>query len=153
MDLDGPLRAQTAVKVERPPALWEADTETEPFLALLGELIALGLGRGKELAGLTLNVANVVVEADDEDGSIPEGEFVAITVKGGGSWDDEVWRAGQRTDTGLFEGVGPAAGAGGCRLRVRARPRRRGFGHRVPPSSARAQVTRSIRYTWCRSPL
>ena len=109
MDLDGPLRAQTAVKVERPPALWEADTETEPFLALLGELIALGLGRGKELAGLTLNVANVVVEADDEDGSIPEGEFVAITVKGGGTWDDEVWRAGQRTDTGLFEGVGPAA--------------------------------------------
>jgi hypothetical protein len=109
MDLDVPLRAQTAVKVERPPALWEADTETEPFLALLGELIALGLGRGNELAGLTLNVANVVVEPDDEDGSIPEGEFVAITVRGGGSWDDEVWRAGQRPDTALFEGVGPAA--------------------------------------------
>ena len=97
MDLDGPLRAQTAVKVERPPTLWEADTETEPFLALLGELIALGLGRGNELAGLTLNVANVVVEPDDEDGSIPEGEFVAITVRGGGSWDDEVWRPGRAT--------------------------------------------------------
>ena len=114
MDLDGPLRAQTAIKVERPPALWEADTETEPFLALLGELIALGLGRGNELAGLTLNVANVVVEPDDEGGSIPEGEFVAITVRGGGSWDDEVWRAGRRPDTGLFEGVGPAAERAGA---------------------------------------
>ena len=71
MDLDGPLRAQTAVKVERPPALWQADTEAEPFLALLGELIASGLGRGNELADLTLNVANVVVEPDDEVGSIP----------------------------------------------------------------------------------
>ena len=114
MDLDGPLRAQTAIKVERPPALWEADTETEPFLALLGELIALGLGRGNELAGLTLNVANVVVEPDDEGDSTPEGEFVAITVRGGGSWDDEVWRAGRRPDTGMFEGVGPAAERAGA---------------------------------------
>jgi len=114
MDLDGPLRAQTAIKVERPPTLLEADTETEPFLALLGELISLGLGRGNELTGLTLNVANVVVEPDDEGGSIPEGEFVAITVRGGGSWDDEVWRAGRRPDAGLFEGVGPAAERAGA---------------------------------------
>jgi hypothetical protein len=114
MDLDGPLRDQTSLKVERPPALWEADTELEPFLALLGELIALGLGRGNELAGLTLNVANVVMEADDEDGSIPQGEFVAITVRGGGSWDEEVWRAGHRPATGLFEGLGPAAARAGA---------------------------------------
>jgi hypothetical protein len=114
MDLDGPLRAQSAVKVERPPALWEADTETEPFLALLGELIALGLGRGNELADLTLNVANVVVEPDDEDGSIPEGEFVAITVRGGGSWDDDTWRAGHRPSVGLFESLGPAAERAGA---------------------------------------
>jgi len=58
MDLHGQLRGQSAVKVERPPTLWEADTETEPFLALLGQLIALGLGRGNELADLTLNVAD-----------------------------------------------------------------------------------------------
>ena len=120
MDLDGPLRAQTAVKVERPPALWEADTETEPFLALLGELIALGLGRGNELAGLTLNVANVVVEPDDEDGSIPEGEFVAITVRGGGSWDDDVWRRGAASRRpGLFASVGPAAERAGRSTRTR----------------------------------
>ena len=118
MDLDGPLRAQTAVKVERPPALWEADTETEPFLALLGELIALGLGRGNELAGLTLNVANVVVEPDDEDGSIPEGEFVAITVRGGGSWDDDIWRPGQRARdrSSARASDPPPSGRGGLRV-------------------------------------
>ena len=153
MDLDGPLRAQTAVKVERPPALWEADTEVEPFLALLGELIALGLGRGNELAGLTLNVANVVVEPDDEDGSIPEGEFVAITVRGGGSWDDDIWRAGSEPDDRAVRECRTRRRSGRGGLRVLARPRRRGLGHRVPPSSARAQVTRSIRYTRWRSPL
>ena len=63
MDLDGPLRAQSSLKVERPPTLWEAETEVEPFLALLGQMIALalGLGRGNELGDLTLNVSNVVV--------------------------------------------------------------------------------------------
>ena len=113
MDLEGPLRDQTAVKIERPPALWEADTQTEPFLALLGELIALELGRGNELAGLTLNVANVVVEQDEEDGSIPEGEYVAITVRGGGSWDDETWRPGSEPATETLREVGPAAEAAG----------------------------------------
>jgi len=55
-----------------------------------------------------------VVEPGDEDGPIPEGEFVAITVRGSGSWDDEVWRAGQRPGTGLFEGLGPAAARAGA---------------------------------------
>jgi hypothetical protein len=113
MDLDGQLRAQSAVKVERPPTLWEADTEIEPFIALLGQLIALGLGRGNELAELSLNVANVVVEPDDEEGSIPQGEFVAITVRGGGSWDDETWRPGSEPATETLREVGPAAEAAG----------------------------------------
>ena len=114
MDLEAPLREQTSVKVERPPALWQADTEVGPFLALLGELIALGLGRGNELACLTLNVANVVVEPDDEVGSIPQGEFVAITVRGSGSWVGETWRAGRRPATGPFEGLGLAAERAGA---------------------------------------
>jgi hypothetical protein len=114
MDLDGPLRAQTSLKVERPPTLWEAETEVEPFLALLGEMIALGLGRGNELADLTLNVANVVVEPDEEGGSIPQGEFVAISVRGGGSWDDEAWREGVAPASGLLEDVGPVARAAGA---------------------------------------
>jgi len=114
MDLDGPLRAQGSLKVERPPLLWEADTEAETFLALLGELIALGLARGNELADLTLNVANVVVGPDEEGGSIPEGEFVGITVRGAGSWDDDVWRPGIESTTGSLRELGPAAHAAGA---------------------------------------
>jgi hypothetical protein len=117
MDLDGSLRSQGSLKVERPPTLWEADTELEPFLALLGELIALGLGRGNEVAGLTLNVANVAnvaVEPDEEGGSIPVGEFVGITVRGGGSWDDDAWRPGTEPTTATLREVGPAAGAAGA---------------------------------------
>jgi hypothetical protein len=114
MDLDGPLRAQGALKVEWPPLLWEADTEAETFLALLGGLIALGLGRGNELADLTLNVANVVVEPDEEGGSIPEGEFVGITVRGAGSWDDDVWRPGTESTTASLRELGPAAHAAGA---------------------------------------
>ena len=117
MDLDGPLRAQASLKVERPPTLWEAETEVEPFLALLGEMIALGLGRGNELGDLTLNVSNVVAEPDEDDEEvdrIPDGEYVAITVRGAGAWDDDTWRAGQGPTTGPLSTVGPAADAAGA---------------------------------------
>jgi len=113
MDLDASLRVQS-LKVERPPTLWEADTELEPFLALLGELIALGLGRGNELAELTLNVSNVVLESDEEGGSIPEGEFVGITVRGAGSWDDDVWRPGTEPTTTSLRELGRVAQAAGA---------------------------------------
>jgi hypothetical protein len=114
MDLDGPLRAHAPLKVERPPLLWEAETEPGTFLALLGGLIALGLGRGNDLADLTLHVANVVVEPDEEGGSIPQGEFVAISIRGGGTWDDEAWREGEAPASGLLADVGPDAKAAGA---------------------------------------
>ncbi len=117
MDLEGPLRAQTSLKVERPPTLWEAETEVEPFLALLGEMIALGLRRGNELADLTLNVSNVAVERDEDDEEvewIPDGEYVAINVRGAGAWDDDTWRAGQGPTAGSLSNVGPAADAAGA---------------------------------------
>ena len=117
MDLDGPLRAQASLKVERPPTLWEAETEVEPFLALLGEMIALGLGRGNELGDLTLNVSNVVAEPDEDDEEvdrIPDGEYVEITFRGAGAWDDDTWRAGQGPTTGPLSTVGPAADAAGA---------------------------------------
>jgi hypothetical protein len=117
MDLDGPLRAQASLKVERPPLLWEAETEVEPFLALLGQMIALGLGRGNELGDLTLNVSNVVVEPDEDDEVVefvPSGEYVAITVRGAGAWNDDTWRAGQGPATGLLRDVGPAAESAGA---------------------------------------
>jgi hypothetical protein len=117
MDLDGQLRAQSSLKVERPPLLWEAETEVEPFLALLGQMIALGLGRGNELEDLTLDVSNVVVEPDQDDEEverIPGGEYVAITVRGAGAWNDDTWRAGQGPPTGPLRDVGTAAAAAGA---------------------------------------
>ena len=126
MDLEALLRAHVFMKVERPPQLWSPDTEDErwlsphlpgPFLRMLGEMIALGLGRGNELEDLTLNVSNVVVEPDEDDDEvewIPDGEYVAITVRGAGAWDDDTWRAGQGPTTGLLCNVGPAADGAGA---------------------------------------
>jgi hypothetical protein len=84
---------------------------------MLGEMIALGLGRGTELADLTLNVSNVTVDPDEEDDegeSIPQGDYVAVTVRGAGVWEDDLWRAGQGATTGLLGNVGPAAVAAGA---------------------------------------
>lgn len=114
MDLEALLRAHAFMKVERPPRVWAADTRDEPFLRMLGEMIALGLGRGAELADLTLNVSNVTVEPDDQEGSIPEGDYVAVTVRGAGGWDEDVWRSGQGPTTGLLCSIGPAADAAGA---------------------------------------
>lgn len=114
MDLEALLRAHAFMKVERPPLLWSPDADDEPFLRMLGEMIALGLGRGIELEDLTLNVSNVTVEPDDEGEWIPEGDYVAITIRGAGVWEDDVWRAGQGPTTGLLSNVGPAADTAGA---------------------------------------
>jgi len=57
MRLDALLRAHGFMRVERPPQLWEADTDDERFIPLLGEMIAVSLARGAKLEELTLNVA------------------------------------------------------------------------------------------------
>jgi hypothetical protein len=81
-ELEGLLRAHSFLKVERPPELWEPDAELEPFIRLLGEMIAAGLVRnGQELGEITLNVSNVVIE-----------ESVAVTIRSGGDWSpDATW--------------------------------------------------------------
>ena len=117
MKLDALLRAHGFMNVERPPELWEVDTEDEPFLRMLGEMIAIGLGRGNDLPDLVLNVSNVIVEPDEdpEDPAWAEpGDYVAITVRGSGSWEDDVWRAGQGPTKGLLDHVGPAADEAGA---------------------------------------
>ena len=92
MKLDGYLTAHGFMRVERPPHLWEADTEEVAFLELTGEMIAAALGRGNELSDLVLAASNVVVDADAATDKIPTGEFVAITIRGGGDWSPEmVW--------------------------------------------------------------
>lgn len=114
MELDSYLRAHAFMHVERPPVLWEADTEDEPFLHLLGEMIGIGLGRGNELAELVLNASNVTVRPDDENDRLPEGDYVALTVRGAGNWDDDVWWAGEGPTRGLLCNVGPAADTAGA---------------------------------------
>jgi len=98
MKLDALLRAHGFMKVERPPVIWEADTEDTRFVPLLGEMIAAALAGGGELSALTLNASNVSVDLmdDEPEGSgPPSGEFVAITVSGAtnlgpdGTWQPE----------------------------------------------------------------
>jgi hypothetical protein len=117
MDLEAHLRSHAFMKVERPPLMWSPDTEDEPFLLMLGEMIALGLGRGTELADLTLNISNVTVDPDAEDDegeAIPDGDYVAVTVRGAGVWEDDLWRAGHGATTGLLGNVEAAADAAGA---------------------------------------
>lgn len=88
-ELEGVLNAHAFLQVERPPELWGMAVEVEAFLRVLGELIAAGLVRnGQELSELTLNVSNVVVEPSAA-GSVPEVEFVALTIRSRGDWSPE----------------------------------------------------------------
>jgi hypothetical protein len=82
------LRAHGYLTVERPPQLWGLiTTGLEPFVRALGESIAAGLLRNaNDLGSLTLSVANVV----DEE----RAEFVAVSVRGTGSWTDAHWQPG-----------------------------------------------------------
>ena len=114
MNLEPLLRAHGFMKVEHPPRMWEADTRDEDFLRVLGEMIAIGLGCGNELEQLTLSVANVTAEPDDEGGWIPPGDYVAVSVRGGGTWSEDAWRSGQGPTTGLLSSVGPAADTAGA---------------------------------------
>jgi len=84
MRFEALLRAHSFMKVERPREIWEGETEDWRFIPLLGEMIAAGLADGAPLEELTLNAANVTVAhgEDDEDLSLPSGDFVAITVSG-----------------------------------------------------------------------
>ena len=95
MRLDALLRAHGFMRVERPPQLWEADTDDERFIPLLGEMIAASLARGAKLEALTLSAANVTVpqpEPDDTSGP-PAGDYVAVSVLGELAWEAEaVWR-------------------------------------------------------------
>jgi hypothetical protein len=79
------------MRVERPPELWEVDVLDEPFVRMLGEMIVVGLLHHDVLAELTLNASNVTVDDEWTDGVVP-GDYVAITVKGPGTWErDRTW--------------------------------------------------------------
>jgi hypothetical protein len=117
MRLDGYLRAHSFMQVERPPLLWEVDADDEDFLRVLGEMIALGLRFGNELSDLVLNVSNVTVEPDPMHPERPPapGDYVAVTVRGGGDWGEEVVWSPQAPDKlhlpGCVERPARSAGA------------------------------------------
>jgi hypothetical protein len=70
--------------IERPAVLWEADTQDEVFIRLLGEMISFALQRSLDVSALTLNVANVVIDPHAARGGTPAGEYLAVTVRGPG---------------------------------------------------------------------
>ena len=67
MRFDEILTAHGFMRTERPPFMWEADTDDERIIPLLGEMIVVGLNAGNELARLTLAVSNVTVESEEDD--------------------------------------------------------------------------------------
>ena len=131
MRLDAILRAHEFMKVERPPQLWEADTEDVDFIPLLGEMIVAALRPGTEPADLTLNASNVVVEEDEDTEGAPRagpGEYVAVTVSGPGDWSsDRSWIPTSESAPPAFRSLGPAL------LRARARWV---YGRALPPASS-----------------
>ncbi len=118
MRFDEILTAHGFMRTERPPLMWEADTEDERFIPLLGEMIVVGLNAGNEPAQLTLAVSNVTVEEDDDDEPetpwVEPGDYVAVTVKGPGRWSDDVWRSGDGPTLGMLVNVAPRADDAGA---------------------------------------
>ena len=118
MRFDGILMAHGFMQTEWPPLMWEADTDDERFIPLLGEMIVVGLNAGNELAQLTLAVSNVTVEEDDDDPEespwVEPGDYVAVTVKGPGRWSDDVWRSGDGPTRGMLVNVAPRADDAGA---------------------------------------
>jgi hypothetical protein len=114
MRFDEILTAHGFMRTERPPLMWEADTDDERFIPLLGEMIVVGLNAGNELAQLTLAVLNVTVESEEEDDPeeppwVEPGDYVAVTVKGPGRWSDDVWRSGDGPTRGMLVNVASRA--------------------------------------------
>jgi hypothetical protein len=106
MRLDELLRAQSGVRVERPPELWEAQTDEASLVPLVGDMLAAGVSVGGLLSELVLNVSNVVFEiADDDPGphTPPVGEYVAVTVCGPVDLGpDSVWDGSGSRGDGLL---------------------------------------------------
>jgi hypothetical protein len=110
MKLDGIVRAHEFMKIERPPVLWEADTQDEVFIRLLGEMISFALQRSPDVSTLTLNVANVVVDPHATRDGMPAGDYLAVTVRGPGSGTPElVWEPTSPLTFGPFGDLDKAA--------------------------------------------
>jgi hypothetical protein len=107
-ELGNLLRAHGYLTVERPPELWDVDTSAlEPFVRVMGELLAAGLARnGGNLEALVLSVANVHVD-EAAGGPLPVGDLVAVSISAAGSWTDAQWAPG--SDASFVSDYLPAA--------------------------------------------
>jgi hypothetical protein len=88
VDLGPYLRAHSYLRVERPFTLWNADVDDVALIRLTGELLAVTLARGTALPDVVLRANNVTVS--DDDGAVPAGDYVALTIVGAGDWSPEV---------------------------------------------------------------
>jgi hypothetical protein len=132
MKLDALLRAHGFMNVQRPPLLWDADTEDTRFVPLLGEMIAAALAGGGELSALTLNASNVSVDlADDPDDAgsgPPQGEFVAITISGATDLGpDGSWNPGRSSSVALLNRLTDRLAVAGARY---------AYVRRMPPTGS-----------------
>lgn len=131
MRLEALLRAHEFMKIERPPELWEADTEDTRFLPLLGEMIAAGIVGGAPLEELTLSASNVVVEPpdDDEAPNVPQpAEYVAITVRGSTDLGpDDTWHPAAPHRPGLLRRLHDRLETAGARY---------AYVRRIPPEGS-----------------
>jgi hypothetical protein len=92
MNIEPYLAGHAFMRVERPALLWDVESEEEPFVRLLGEMIAVELERGNDLSELVLSAANVTVPPEAAGDRLPAGDYVGITVRGKGDWGpDESW--------------------------------------------------------------
>lgn len=104
MNLEPILNAHAYMRVERPPELWGVDVvDDAALIRVLGEQIVIGLLHGNELGDLTLNASNMAIEASASSATLPEGEYVALTVLGHGEWSPEiVWPREAEMDVGDY---------------------------------------------------
>lgn len=98
------------MRVQQPPELWAVAVEDDgALIRVLGEQIVVGLLRGNELGELILNASNIAVEEDAASEALPEGEYVGLTVLGGGEWPEEiVWVPGYTIEAPDFVNLGIA---------------------------------------------
>jgi hypothetical protein len=113
MELGPYLNAHAFLRVERPPALWEADADDEPVLRMVGEMIAAALARGAELSAIVLRANNVTVESDEGDRPPAVGDYVVLSVLAEGDWLPEcVWSPQAASTTTLVNADLDAAARG-----------------------------------------
>jgi len=98
--LDDVLSTLRFGRIERPPILWNPASDDDNVRLLLE---AMSRASGRTASDLVLNISNIVIDRDGEDQRVPAREFVALTIKGTGTWaEDQLWVSGERRPGGVL---------------------------------------------------